>query len=50
MKSPHQANAVSTPKPVTYAKGFTPAQPMASGRITPTSKKAANICACPPKG
>lgn len=48
MKSPHQASAKSTPKPITNAtKGFVPAS-IAKGRCTPTSKTAAKMYAPTP--
>ncbi len=41
MKSPHEARAKSTPKPVT---GKTCCGPMVTKRITPTSKTAPKLC------
>lgn len=40
MKSPHQANAVSTPKPVTKK---TCACPTVTKRVTPTQKTGAKL-------
>lgn len=42
MKSPHQASAKSTPKPINATKGFSP-KGLATGRCTPTSKKSATL-------
>ena len=50
MKSPKEARPKSSPKPVTYKEGWKPAQPMATGRITPTGKTSPDICNCKPKG
>ena len=45
MNSPRQQHPKSTPKPVTFVKGYKPFAPMCDYRVSPSARKGADVMA-----